>query len=102
MSPVATAHLGRSVMPRVVSVCAHPSAWSPTSLFAAATAPLTTASASCTCGPAKNRWTSAWSARENAVSDACLFVARADVTAMCHARLCLNCDEENRGKPSPE
>lgn len=75
MSPVANAHLGRSVMPRAVSVCAHPSVWSPTSLCAAATAPLTTASASCTCGPAKNRWTSEWSARENAVSDACAAAA---------------------------
>lgn len=64
-------------MPRVVSVCAHPSVWSPTSLCAAATAPPTTASASCTCGPAKSRWTSEWSARESAVSDACRPAARA-------------------------
>lgn len=72
-------------MPRVVSVCVHPSVWSPTSLCAAATAPPTTASASCTCGPAKNRWTSEWSARESAVSDACLPAARAHVAVACHA-----------------
>lgn len=75
---MATAHLGRSVMPRVVSVYVHPSVWSPTSPCVAATAPPTTASVSCTCGPAKNRWTSAWPARENAVSD------RARVTGMFH------------------
>jgi len=72
MMPVPTAPLGQSAMNRAPSVCARRSAWTPTRPCAAATAAPTTASASCTCGPASSRWTSAWSARESAVSDACI------------------------------
>lgn len=89
-------------MPRVVSVYARPSVWSPTSLCAAATAPPTTASASCTCGPAKNRWTSAWSARENAVSEAGLPAARVRVTVMFRPCVLIGWGEKTQLNPCRE
>lgn len=70
MRPVPTALSGQSATPKVHSVFVQQSVWSPTSPYAVAMARPTPASASYTCGPAKNRWTCEWSARESAVSSA--------------------------------
>lgn len=70
MKPVPTALSGQSATPKVHSVFVQQSVWSPTSPYAVAMARPTPASASYTCGPAKNRWTCEWSARESAVSSA--------------------------------
>ena len=75
MRLVPIAPLVQSAMPRAGNVCVHRSVWSPTSPCVAAMALPTTASVSCTYGPAKNRWNSESSARESAVSIAYIFMS---------------------------
>lgn len=83
-------------MPRQGGVCAHRSVWSPTSLCAAAMAPPTIVSVSCMFGPAKNRWTSVWSAKESAVSNAYIYTVLAFCVSLRTCRCWLDPSNNSR------